>query len=127
MRGRRGWDRRYENQSTPLQSQPDGARHVSVQIAAKIAKIHRIRLRGDCTREFNASVATVHLSTKSQIACRLLLDSERRLLTRIRYLSQFAEALASFGAGEILQGSECRRLDRRAPQLVPGTRPDSVW
>src|SRR5208282_3556853 len=45
MRDRRGWDRTYENQSTPLQSRADGARHVSVQIAAKIAKIHRIRSR----------------------------------------------------------------------------------
>src|SRR5208337_3103207 len=81
----------------------------------------------DCTREFNASVAIVHLSSKLQNACHSFFHSERQLLTRIRYLSQFAQALASFGAGEILQGSECRRLDHRAPQGAPGTRPSSVW
>ena len=59
-------------------------------------------------------------------ACHSFFDSERPL-TRIRYLSQFAQALASFGAGEILQGGECRRHDRRAPQGAPGMRPGSVW
>jgi len=46
---------------------------------------------------------------------------------RIRHLSPFAPALANFGAGGILQGGECRRRDRRAPQVVPRTRPGSVW
>ena len=81
----------------------------------------------DCTLEFNASVSIVHLPINLQIACHSFFDSERPLLTGIRYLSQFAQALASFGAGEILPGGECRRHDRRAPQGAPGTRPGSVW
>lgn len=36
-------------------------------------------------------------------------------------------AVASFGAGELPPGGECRRLDRRAPQVAPGMRPGSVW
>ncbi len=50
-----------------------------------------------------------------------------RYFTGIRYLSQCAPALASFGAGDILQAGERRRHDRRAPQGAPGTRPGSVW
>jgi len=46
---------------------------------------------------------------------------------RIRYLPLFGLALASFAAGEILQGGECRTGDRRAPQGAPGRRPSSVW
>lgn len=80
----------------------------------------------DCTLELSAGLTILRLSTKLQIACHSLFDSERMLFTRIRYLSQLAPALASFGAEDILQGGECRRQGRRAPQGAPGTRPGSV-
>ena len=42
-------------------------------------------VKSNCTREFNASVAIVHLSTKLQTACHSFSDLERSLLIRIRY------------------------------------------
>jgi len=43
----------------------------------------------------------VHLRTELQMACHSPSGYYRPLLPRIRYLSQFDPALASFGAGDI--------------------------
>lgn len=42
-------------------------------------------------------------------------------------MTQFALALVSFGVEAILQGSECRFLDRRVLPEVPRMLPDYVW
>jgi hypothetical protein len=81
-----------------------GARGLSVQIAAKTAKLRHIRLRV-CTREFNTGIAIAQRSTKLQLATPVA-TLNGRCFTRIRYLSRFAQALARFGAGEIPQGGE---------------------
>src|SRR5208282_435429 len=66
-------------------------------------------------------------SPNSPMDCLRFSTWDARYFTRIRYVPKFAPALASFGAGDILQGGESRRHDRRVPQEAPGTRPGSVW
>jgi hypothetical protein len=127
MQDRRALDRTCENQSTPLQSRPDGARHVSVQIAAKTAKIHHIRLREIAPVSSTPMLPLCTCPKDCRYLATRFLTRNGRSFTKIRQGWQFGQALAAFGAGEILQSGECRRRDRRALPGVPGTQPGSVW
>src|SRR5208337_4069347 len=77
------------------------------------------------------ALAIAHSHRKNETPTNNVSESMPRFTFATRFSNRnaryFTQALANFGAGEILQAGECRRHDRRAPPGVPGTRPGSVW
>lgn len=119
MPGLSGSDRIYENQSAPLRSRPDDARHLSGQAVAKTAKIRRIPLReiASVSSMLGLPLCTYQQNCKS-LATRLRLETGL-YFTKLRHLSRFTLALVSFGAADPPLQCEYQRRYRRAPQGAP--------